>query len=99
MIEAALDLVELAEAEGEDFPDLRVGIAAGEALRRAGDWYGSPVNIASRITARARSGSVLATPEVREAASGSYRWSDAGRKRLRGVSAEVQVFRVRRAEG
>lgn len=96
MLQAALSLLESAEAEGNDFPGLRAGIAAGEALRRAGDWYGSPVNIASRVTARARRGSVLVTAEVREAARGDYDWSDAGRKRLRGVSGEVSVFRVRR---
>jgi adenylate cyclase len=96
MLEAALALLESAEAEGDDFPGLRAGIAAGEALRRAGDWYGSPVNIASRVTGRARRGSVLVTAEVREAARGDYDWSDAGRKRLRGVSGEVSVFRVRR---
>lgn len=96
MLQAALGLLESAEAEGDNFPGLRAGIAAGEALRRAGDWYGSPVNIASRVTARARRGSVLVTAEVREAARGNYDWSDAGRKRLRGVTGEVSVFRVRR---
>lgn len=99
MLQAALDLLDGAEAAGDDFPGLRAGIAAGEALRRAGDWYGSPVNLASRVTARARRGSVLVTAEVREAARGDYNWSDAGRKRLRGVSEEVSVFRVRRASG
>lgn len=96
MLDAALGLLESADAEGDDFPGLRAGIAAGEALRRAGDWYGSPVNIASRVTARARRGSVLVTAEVREAARGDYDWSDAGRKRLRGVTGDVSVFRVRR---
>lgn len=98
MIEAGLRLLEMAEAE-DGYPELRVGIAAGEALRRAGDWYGRPVNLAARVTARARRGSVLVTTEVREAARRDYAWSDAGRKRLRGVRDEVPVFRVRRANG
>ena len=34
--------------EGEDFPLLRAGVATGMALPRSGDWYGRPVNIASR---------------------------------------------------
>lgn len=99
LIDAALSLLELAEAEGDDFPQLRAGLAAGEALRRAGDWYGRPVNLAARVTSRARRGSVLVTADVREAARGDYSWSDAGRKRLRNVSDEVPVFRVRRADG
>ena len=54
MLALALDLVDAADAEGEDFPQLRVGMAAGPALSRAGDWYGRPVNLASRVTAIAR---------------------------------------------
>jgi hypothetical protein len=61
MLELALDLVDAADAEGDDFPQLRVGMAAGPALSRAGDWYGRPVNLASRVTGIARPGSVLAT--------------------------------------
>src|SRR5205807_1203274 len=68
MVEATLKLVEAADAEGEDFPQLRAGLAAGAALSRAGDWYGRPVNLASRITGRARPGSVLVTADVRDAA-------------------------------
>ena len=64
--------------------------------RRAGDWYGRPVNLASRLTAFARRGSVVTTAEVREAAGGDYAWSFAGRRRFKGVSGEVGVFRVRR---
>ena len=56
VVEAALALVEAAENEGEDFPLLRAGVASGQALARAGDWYGRPVNLASRITAIARPG-------------------------------------------
>src|SRR3954452_21961694 len=51
LVHAVLDLVEAADAEGEEFPQLRAGVASGAALSRAGDWYGQPVNLASRITA------------------------------------------------
>src|SRR5439155_1109642 len=57
LVHATLSLVEAADGEGEDFPQLRAGLARGPALSRAGDWYGQPVNLASRITARARPGS------------------------------------------
>jgi adenylate cyclase len=76
---------------------LRGGVAAGEALQRAGDWYGRPVNLASRLTAFARRGSVVATGELREAARGEYAWSFAGNRRFKGVAGEVAVYRVRRA--
>ena len=98
LLGAALGLLERGEAEGQDFPELRAGLAAGEALRRAGDWYGQAVNLASRVTGRARRGSVLATEAVKDAAGGEYSWSQAGLKRFRGVSDEVPLWRVRRAE-
>ena len=65
-----LALVEAADEEGEGFPLLRAGVATGEALTRGGDWFGRPVNLASRITAVAYPASVLCAADVREAARG-----------------------------
>ena len=42
LLEAALTLIDAADAEGEDFPQLRAGAALGPALPRAGDWFGRP---------------------------------------------------------
>ena len=86
------------DGEGRDFPQLRVGVAAGPALSRAGDWFGRAVNLASRITGIARPGSVLAEREVRDAARESYRWSYAGERRLRGIRDPVPLFRARALE-
>jgi adenylate cyclase len=96
LLDAALALLDAAEAEGEDFPQLRAGTAVGPALLRAGDWFGRPVNLASRITQVARPGSLLADREVRESAREAYRWSYAGERRLRGVREPVSLFRARR---
>jgi adenylate cyclase len=96
MLALALDLVDAADAEGEDFPQLRVGMASGAALSRAGDWYGRPVNLASRVTSIARPGSVLATRDVRDAVGDDYRWSPAGARSLKGVDGPVRLYRARR---
>jgi adenylate cyclase len=96
LLDAALTLLDAAEAEPEDFPQLRAGIAIGPALSRAGDWFGRPVNLASRITQVARPGSLLAEREVRESAREAYRWSYAGERRLRGIREPVPLFRARR---
>jgi adenylate cyclase len=48
-------------------PDLRIGLAAGPVLVRYGDVYGEVVNIAARLTAHARPGSVLADRAVADA--------------------------------
>ena len=81
-----------------DFPQLRVGTALGTALSRAGDWFGRPVNLASRITQIARPGSLLAEREVHESAPDGYRWSYAGERRLRGVREPVPLFRARKLD-
>jgi adenylate cyclase len=99
LLDTALDLIDAADAEGEAFPQLRAGAAAGEALLRAGDWFGRPVNLASRITSIARPGSLLVAGEMRAPAPDSaYQWSFAGQRRIRGVREPVPLYRVRRAQ-
>jgi adenylate cyclase len=93
-----LALVDAADSEGHDFPQLRAGIAAGEALSRAGDWFGRPVNLASRLTAIARPGSVLTTDSLHEMAPDGYRWSKAGIRNIKGIPDPVPLWRVRREE-
>ena len=96
LLDAALELIDAADSEGEHFPQLRAGAALGRAVPRAGDWFGRPVNLASRVTAVARPGSLLAERELREAAREDYRWSYAGERRLRGIRDSVALFRARR---
>lgn len=96
LLDAALTLLDAADAEGEHFPQLRAGVALGPALSHAGDWFGRPVNLASRITAVARPGSVLAERQVNEAAREHYRWSYAGERRLAGIRGPVRLYRARR---
>jgi adenylate cyclase len=96
LLDAALGLIDAADAEGSDFPQLRAGAAIGLAVPRAGDWFGRPVNLASRITSVARPGSLLADGELRASAEDDYHWSFAGQRRLRGIREPVALFRVRR---
>jgi adenylate cyclase len=94
LIDTMLDLVE-SSREDDDRPLLRAGIASGEALPRAGDLYGRPVNLASRLTAFARRGSVVTTEEVHDGAPDAYAWSRVGSRRIKGVRGDVEVYRVR----
>src|SRR3954463_15111189 len=96
MLESTLRLIEAA-AEDANFPPLRAGMACGQAVHRWGDWFGTPVNLASRLTTRARPSTVLVSEEIRAAAGERYEFSDAGRKKLKGFSAPVQAYRARRA--
>jgi adenylate cyclase len=97
LLDAMLDLV--TAADGSDLPQLRVGVASGSAVSRAGDWFGSPVNVASRVTGVARPGAVLVAEATREQIGENDRfvWSFAGARHLKGVPGETRLFRVRRA--
>jgi adenylate cyclase len=95
LVRSALDLVDASGHEGERFPQLRVGVASGPAMSHLGDWYGRPVNIASRVTNIARADSVLATREVRDAIPEAVRWSSAGARTIKGVPGPVRLYRAR----
>lgn len=99
LLDVLLKLVEAVDTDN-DFPRLRAGVSAGMAVSRAGDWFGSPVNVASRVTAVARPGTVLASESVWEAVAGAgdYAASFAGARRLKGVKNEVKLFRIRRGD-
>jgi len=99
LIAALLDLIDLAAAH--DLPQLRVGVATGLAVSRAGDWFGSPVNIASRVTGLARVGTVVVTASARKTVgtAAGLVWSPAGAQHLRGVPGRVRLYRVSRASG
>jgi adenylate cyclase len=96
LVDAALALVEAA-AHDDNLPDLRAGIAYGPALSRAADWYGRPVNLASRVSDVARPRTVLAVDTVREAMrDGTFAWSFAGPRTLKGIREPVRLYRVRK---
>ena len=96
MLEAALRMVEAAEAEGDEFPGLRAGIAHGSVHIQGGDYYGRPVNLASRLTAIAKPGSVLVDALAREAAGEAFAYSFAGEKLLKGFDSKAKLYRARR---
>jgi adenylate cyclase len=97
LLDAVLTLVDATDAD-EGFPRLRVGVATGLAVSRVGDWFGSPVNLASRVTGVARPGSVLVSEATRESIGEVERftWSFAGARHLKGIKDDVKLFRVHR---
>jgi adenylate cyclase len=99
LLDAVLDLLERVEAEGEEFPPLRAGIACGEGLSRGGDWFGAPVNLASRITDKTRPGAVVVSAEFKEqVGEDGYSWTRLpGKRKFKGISDDQVLFRVRRA--
>jgi adenylate cyclase len=99
LLDAVLKLVDITDSDN-DFPRLRAGIASGSAVSRAGDWFGSPVNTASRVTAVSRPGAVLAAESVRDELgdAAGFSWTFAGARHLKGIKGEVKLFRARRGD-
>jgi adenylate cyclase len=100
LLDTVLKLVDMVDTD-DAFPRLRAGVASGMAVSRAGDWFGSPVNAASRVTGVARAGTVLVAESVHDALTeterdGGFQFSFAGGRRLKGIKGETKVFRVRR---
>ena len=84
-------LVQSIDAEGPQFPSIRVGVTYGPATTRGGDWFGTTVNTASRITDLAKPGLIIGTDAVVEASPG-YAWKRKRRRALKGVEGRVRLF-------
>ena len=96
LVGTCLELVERAEAD-DGFPPLRAGVSYGPAVNRWGDWFGSTVNVASRLTARARPSAVLVSEAVKEqVGADTFAWSTAGEKKLKGLNKPLKTYRPRR---
>ncbi len=68
----------------------RGGLAYGELLTRGGDYYGSIVNLASRIGDMAVPCELLATPELAERCP-TVTFEPAGRRQIKGFDAPISL--------
>lgn len=99
LVEASLELIAAAEAEGEEFPLLRAGLATGPALPQSGDYYGRSVNLASRITGVARPGSVVVDQATHDAiGEEDFKFTFIGERRLKGIEGRTKLYRVRQRD-
>lgn len=76
------------------FPAVRVGMNTGDALERNGDWFGTTVNIAARVSGAASGGEVLLTDATKTAAGelGDVHLRERGRRALKNVAEPVLLF-------
>jgi DNA-binding NarL/FixJ family response regulator/class 3 adenylate cyclase len=75
---------------------LRIGLHAGEPIQDTGDFYGTAVNVASRLCDAADGGEVLASDVVRQVAGPRVAElvQPSGAIRVKGISEPVSVARV-----
>jgi adenylate cyclase len=99
LLRAVLDLVDAVAADA--LPRLRVGLAYGAAASYAGDWFGSPVNVASRVTTVAPPWAVYTEDAARNVIGDAdgIAWAEIGPRHLKGVRDEVRLFQATRALG
>jgi class 3 adenylate cyclase len=88
-VQLGLDL-----ANGLDgLPPVRVGVNTGPAVERDGDYYGSTVNVAARLSQAARGGEVLLTEATRAAARRRRpRLEERGARTFRNARDPVVVY-------
>jgi adenylate cyclase len=98
---AAVHLAVATQAElarDPELPAIRVGINAGPALYRTGDYIGAAVNVASRVVNAAMPGQILLTEPVATAASkAGIDVEEVGVRMMRGLDDPVALYRVRPA--
>jgi class 3 adenylate cyclase len=95
----AMALAARAVAEVGVRPDLlpvRVGVHTGPAVMCGCDWYGSAVNVASRLAGEARPNEALVSDSARAAARGEFARRLASRRELvlRGVDRPLAIWRL-----
>jgi class 3 adenylate cyclase len=74
---------------------VRVGLNAGEPIAEEKDIYGTAVNLAARIAARAEGGEILASDVVRQLVAGKrFLFRDRGAVELRGFEDPVRLYEV-----
>lgn len=95
----AADLVDWAvgfQRLWDERPATRIGVHAGFAIYRDGDYFGRDVNLASRVVARARGGEVLVTDSA-EKAIGSrdhLNFEEIGEVKLKGFDEPQRLSRA-----
>ena len=74
---------------------VRIGLNAGEPVAEDADLFGTAVQAAARIAARARPGQILVADVVRQLAAGKpFRFNHLGRLSLKGFRERQRVFEV-----
>lgn len=99
-VHAGMEMVRRAD-ELEPRSQVRVGIASGEVSEEHGDWFGTPVVLASRLCDKARAGQVLCSDGTRTLVGtrGEYAYVAQRPQRLKGFTERVPAFDVVANEG
>jgi adenylate cyclase len=82
-VQAALEILD--QTDSTSIPPARAGIALGDVLLQGGDYFGEPVNFASRIVDRAPAGGVLVDERVASAVTNGFALERLPETALKGI--------------
>ena len=75
---------------------VRIGLNAGEPIAEDDDLFGTAVNLAARIAAKAEGGEILTSDTVRGLVAGKkFLFADRGETAMRGFEDSVRLYEVR----
>jgi len=85
---------------GHHSPSVRVGGNHGSAVERSGDYFGTTINVAARVSGLAAGGEVLVTGQTAALAPDleGVLYESRGRQVLRNVAEAVEIFAVVRVD-
>jgi adenylate cyclase len=85
---------------GHEAPSVRVGCNYGSAVERGGDYFGTTINVAARVSALAGGGEVLVTGPMAALAPDleGVLYESRGRQVLRNVAEPIEIFAVVRLD-
>src|SRR6476660_2631950 len=86
---------QLTSQEGKDL-QLRIGVHLGDVVDKAGDLFGSAVNIAARLEGIAQPGGIVVSAAVRDAIAGQLAayFTDLGLKSLKNIEESLRAYAV-----
>jgi adenylate cyclase len=91
LLEVMIDLRARVHKAQPSLPEVRIGVAFGPATPRSGDWFGSTVNLASRVVEAAKPGQLLVTDELAVRVA-TERWRRRRRRTMKGLDGRVRLW-------
>jgi len=98
-LECSIAMQRAFAAHDDEHPEtpirVRIGLNAGEPIAEDEDLFGTAVNMAARIAAKAKGGEILASDVVRQLVAGKgFVFADRGETALRGFEDPVRLYEV-----
>ena len=74
--------------------NIRIGINKGPAIVRNGDYFGTSVNIASRLESMGRAGDILFSDGIKNILDDGFYFENLGERSIKGLDYKINVYRI-----